>query len=102
MPTARPTSGKGAAMHAELLAGSRLPSLAQTFREYGERWEIEKVPKGVEWIAVLRETSGDYIRIVAAHDIAALRFRMNDVEREKPEERESAGTAEPGRAGRVD
>ncbi len=36
--------------------------------------------------AVLRETGGDYIRIVAANDLGALRYRMNEVERDEPEE----------------
>lgn len=44
MPTARRTCGKGAAMDAELFGGGSC--LAQTFREYGDRWEIEKAPKG--------------------------------------------------------
>ncbi len=89
-------------MDIELLAGARLPSLAQTFREYGGRWEIEKVPKGVEWVAVLRETGGDYIQIVAAQDIHALRYRMNQVEKDEPEDRASADKKRtPGNAGSV-
>ena len=77
-------------MDPELYARVRLPSLAQTFREYGDRWEIEKVPRGVEWIAVLRETGGDYIQIAAAQDLSALRYRMNQIERGEPEERTTA------------
>jgi hypothetical protein len=63
-------------------------SLAKVFRDFGDRWEIEKVQRGTEWIAVQRETSGDYVRVVSAHDLHALRYRMNEVERELPEERE--------------
>jgi hypothetical protein len=63
-------------------------SLARVFREFGDRWEIEKVQRGTEWVAVQRETGGDYVRVVAAHDLHALRYRMNEVERDLPEERE--------------
>jgi hypothetical protein len=63
-------------------------SLAKVFRDFGDRWEIEKVQRGTEWVAVQRETSGDYVRVVAAHDLHALRYRMNEVERALPEERE--------------
>jgi hypothetical protein len=66
------------------------PSLARLFRDYGDRWEIEKVLRGIEWVAVLRESGGDYIRIVAAHDIGALRYKMNEAEREEPEEQRTA------------
>jgi hypothetical protein len=61
-------------------------SLAKVLSDYGERWEIEKVNRGTEWIGVLRETSGDYIRIVGAHNLDGLRYRMDLVEREEPEE----------------
>ncbi len=64
-------------------------SLAKLFRDFGDRWDVEKIPTGTQWVAVLRESGGDYIRIVAAHDIGALRYRMNEAEREEPEERES-------------
>lgn len=66
-------------------------SLARVFSDYGERWEIEKVNRGTEWIGVLRETSGDYIRIVGANDLDGLRYRMDLVEREEPEEGEPSG-----------
>jgi len=62
-------------------------SLAKVFRDYGERWEIEKVKRGTEWIGVLRETSGDYVRIVGGSDLDGLRYQMDLVEREEPEER---------------
>ena len=60
-------------------------SLAKLVCDYGERWEIEKVTRGTEWIGVLRETSGEYIRIVGAHDLDGLRHRMDVVEEEGPE-----------------
>jgi hypothetical protein len=66
-------------------------SLAKLYCDYGERWEIEKVTRGTEWIGVLREATGDYIRIVGAHDLDALRYRMDQIEREEPEEREPDG-----------
>ena len=58
------------------------------FREFGDRWEIEKVQRRTEWVAVQRETGGDYVRVVAAHDLHALRDRMTEVDRDLPEERE--------------
>lgn len=63
-------------------------SLARLYREFGDRWEIEPIPPGTKWIAVVRESSGDCIRIVAAHEIGTLRFRMSEAEREEPAERE--------------
>jgi hypothetical protein len=71
-------------------------SLAKVFRDFGDRWEIEKVQRGTEWVAVQRETGGDYVRVVAAHDLHALRYRMHEVERDLPEEREpdAAGPGE--------
>jgi hypothetical protein len=64
-------------------------SLAKLFRDYGDRWEIERIPTGTQWIAIDRDTSGPYIRLIAAHNIEALRFRIGAAEREEPEERES-------------
>ncbi len=63
-------------------------SLARLFRDYGERWEIEKVQRGTEWIAVQRDTNGDYIRILGARDLSGLRYHINQAERDEPEERE--------------
>lgn len=65
-------------------------SLARLFREYGDRWEIERVERSTEWVAVQRDGGGDYIRIVGAHDLGALRYKMDQVERDEPEERESS------------
>ncbi len=70
-------------------------SLAKLFREYGERWEIERVERGTEWVAVQRETSGDYIRVVGGRDLGALRYKMDQDERDEPEERQTGGTAKP-------
>ena len=68
-------------MHAEA-------SLARLFRDHGDCWEIEKVPRGTEWVAVQRESGGDYVRVVAGHDLGSLRYRMEEAERDEPEERE--------------
>jgi hypothetical protein len=62
-------------------------SLAKLFREYGERWEIERVERGAEWVAVLRD-SRPVILIIGARDLAALRYRMQEAEREEAEERD--------------
>ena len=67
-------------------------SVAGLYREFGDGWEIEPIPPGTKWIAVQRETTGDYIRIVLAHEMGTLRFRMNEAEQEEPEEREQVSS----------
>jgi hypothetical protein len=47
-------------------------SLARTLHKCGERWEIERVDRNSEWIAVYRETGG-YSQVVSARDLDALR-----------------------------
>jgi hypothetical protein len=42
------------------------------------------------WVAVLRETGGDYIRIIGAHDLGTLRDKMDEAENDEPEERDTA------------
>lgn len=71
-----------------MLPGS--PSLAALFRDHGNRWEIEKITRGSEWVAVLPDA--DTIRIVTANDLGTLRFRIEQAEREE----EEAERAEPG------
>jgi hypothetical protein len=70
-------------------------SLARLLHDKGERWEIERVERGTEWVAVLRATgSGDYIRIVGGQDLGALRFKMNEVEHDQAQERAPDGAEE--------
>lgn len=59
------------------------PSVAKLYRDYGHDWEIEPVTPGTRWIAVQRGT-GDAVTIVAAHDIGALRYRMDHAQRDEP------------------
>jgi hypothetical protein len=59
-------------------------SLARLFREYGDRWEIERVERGTEWVACRRD--GEIIDIIGARDLAALRYRMEEAEREEAAE----------------
>jgi len=66
-------------------------SLAKLFREYGDRWEIERVERGTEWVAVLRG-SEPVLCFIGARDLAALRYRMDAAEREDAEERDGPGT----------
>jgi hypothetical protein len=47
-------------------------------------------PPGAKWLAVLRESGGDYVCIISAHDVDALRLRLDAAEHEEPEEREPA------------
>ncbi len=63
-------------------------SLAKLLHDYNERWEFERVDRTTEWVAVHRETGGDYIRIVGGRDLPPLRYQMDQVERDDPEERE--------------
>lgn len=63
------------------------PSLARLYRDFADRWEIETVPPGTRWIAVLHDSDGDDITIVVANEISTLRFRIGEVEREEPAER---------------
>ena len=70
----------------------RTHSLARLLHEYAERWEVERVERGTEWVAVLRETSGDYIRIVGAHDLGALRYKMDEAEHDEPQERDATAS----------
>lgn len=69
----------------------RVPGLAETLHQYGQRWEIEHVDHRSEWIAVLRETGGDYIRIIGANNLADLQYKMDQADRDEPEERGSTG-----------
>jgi hypothetical protein len=57
-------------------------SLARMFREHGDRWEIERVERGTEWVAVLRD-SKPVILIIGARDLAALRYRIEEAERDE-------------------
>ena len=59
-------------------------SLAKLFREYGGRWEIERVERGTEWVACRRD--GEFIDIIGARDLGALRYKMDQAERPEPEE----------------
>jgi len=77
-------------MDAEPARTAALPrnaSLARLFRDYSDRWEIERVERGTEWVAVLRG-SEPMILIIGARDLSALRYRMEVAEREEAERRE--------------
>ena len=69
-------------------------SLARLFSEYGERWEIERVERGTEWVAVLRG-SQPVIHIIGARALAALRYRMNEAEREDREDDAAPDSGRP-------
>ncbi len=64
-------------------------SLARLFREYGDRFEIERVERGTEWVACRRD--GEFIDIIGARDLAALRYRMDAAEQRQGH----AGRTEP-------
>lgn len=46
-------------------------SLTRLYRDSGDRWDIAPITPGTKWIAVLRESGGDYVRMIAAHDVHA-------------------------------
>jgi hypothetical protein len=58
-------------------------SLARLIREYGQRWEFERVQRGTEWIAVSR---GPVPHIVGARDLAGLSDQIKATEQEEPTE----------------
>jgi hypothetical protein len=70
-------------------------SLARLIHDKGARWEIERVDRSTQWVAVLRESGSDggYVRIVGGHDLGALRFKMDEVERDEAQERAQDGAA---------
>ncbi len=61
-------------------------SLAQIIRDYGGRWVVEHTEVSTRWVAVRRD--GEGMRIIGAHDLGALRYRMEAAEREEAGQRE--------------
>jgi hypothetical protein len=61
-------------------------SLARLLHDYGDRWEIERVERNTEWIAVPRQADADYIRIIGGRDLAALRYNIDQIERDEAQE----------------
>lgn len=57
------------------------PSLARLFRDHGQRWEIEKIARGNEWVAVRHDDDGTF-HILSANDLGALRYHIEAAERE--------------------
>jgi len=64
-------------------------SLARLLHDYGDRWEIERVERNTEWVAVPRQGDTGYIRIVGGRDLAALRYNMDQVERDGVSEQQA-------------
>ena len=60
-------------------------SLARLVKDHGDQWIIEHTGPSTAWVAVRRD--GD-IRILGAHDIGGLRYKIEQAEQEEPEERE--------------
>ena len=67
-------------------------SLAEMIREYCGRWDIEKIERSTQWIAVRRDPGDGCIRIIEGHDLGSLRFHMAKAERDEPEGRVPDGT----------
>jgi hypothetical protein len=55
--------------------------LAELFREYGHRWEIEQLDPGSAWVAVTR--IGSFVQVIAAHDLDELRAELKKADAEE-------------------
>ncbi len=55
-------------------------SLAGLFKDFGDRWQIEHMEASAKWVAVQRD--GDELRVIGAHDLGALRYRLEQAERD--------------------
>ena len=55
-------------------------SLARLIKDHGGRWVIEHTGSSTAWVAARRD--GDDIRIIGAHDVGGLRYRIEQAERE--------------------
>ena len=62
-------------------------SLTKLFRDYGQRWEIEHMEASARWVAVQRD--GASVRIIGAHDLGALRYRLEQAERDDAGEQDA-------------
>lgn len=60
--------------------------LAEITRDFAQGWQIESIPPGTEWAAIDRTTSGDYIRLIPARNLHALRCRLAQAELSQPRE----------------
>ena len=56
--------------------------LVGLFRDYGHRWEIERLDPGSAWVAVTR--NGAFVQVIAAHDLDELRAELQKAEAEGP------------------
>jgi hypothetical protein len=70
-------------------------SLARPLHDYGDRWEIERVERNTEWIAVPRRSDADYIRIIGGRDLAALRYHIDQAERDGAQDRPTHPDRQP-------
>jgi len=64
-------------------------SLAALFRDHGQRWEIERLEPGSQWVACTRD--GQAVQIIAARDIAGLRYHIEAAERAETQPPPAAG-----------
>lgn len=55
-------------------------SLAALIRDFHD-WEVEKVPRGTEWIACQADENG-FIHVILARDLHNLRYKIGQAERE--------------------
>jgi hypothetical protein len=56
-------------------------SLARLIKDYGDRWVVEKIERGAEWVACQRDGDG-FITIIAARDLGGLRYKLDQAEQE--------------------
>jgi hypothetical protein len=69
-------------------------SLARLIKDYGDRWVIEHTGASTSWIAV--RIDDDDIRIIGAHDIGGLRFKIGQAEQEDTDEQLESTNAGTG------
>ena len=70
--------------------------IAALMHDHGERWQIEHDPGMDVWSAVRRSPDGRHIRVLIAHDPAALRGKLETVEADEPSPDNPPGVAMPG------
>ncbi len=59
------------------------PSLARLIQDFGQRWEIERISRSTEWVAVLCD--GSRHKFVWASELDTLRLNLESAERDEAE-----------------
>jgi hypothetical protein len=62
-------------------------SLARLIQDHGDTWVIEHTGASTTWVAARRD--GGDLRIVGAHDVGGLRYKIEQAEQEDDGERDA-------------